>query len=46
MIDKRWEVEVKNLEADQDEIAIADFAFTGAGRAAIPLLEKTRSTSR
>ncbi|MDU7037752.1 MAG: malate:quinone oxidoreductase, partial [Staphylococcus simulans] len=40
--DKKWEVEVRNLDTDNVETHVADYIFIGAGGAAIPLLQKTR----
>lgn len=38
----KWEVSVRNLEADTIEYHTADFVFIGAGGGAIPLLQKTK----
>ena len=40
--DKKWEVEVRNLDTNNVETHVADYIFIGAGGAAIPLLQKTR----
>ncbi|GEP83577.1 malate:quinone oxidoreductase [Staphylococcus piscifermentans] len=40
--DKKWEVEVRNLDDNTISTHVADYIFIGAGGAAIPLLQKTK----
>lgn len=39
---RKWEVEIRNLNNNQLEYHIADYIFIGAGGHAIPLLQKTK----